>query len=57
LSNAGFKVGLFEPENGNTPFDLMMEIKGPVNVENYLIQVMHYLEMINSGTVKKVDKK
>jgi len=57
LSNAGFKVGLFESENGNTPFDMMMEIKSPVNVDNYLIQVMHYLEMINSGTVKKVDKK
>ena len=57
LSNASLKVGLFEPENGNTPFDLMLEIKGPVNVDNYLTQVMHYLEMINSGTVKKVDKK
>jgi hypothetical protein len=57
LSNANFKVGLFESENGNTPFDLMMEIKGPVNIDNYLVQIMHYLEMINSGTVKKVDKK
>ncbi len=57
LSNAGFKVGLFESENGYSPFDLMMEIKGPVNIENYLLQVMHYLEMINSGTVKKADNK
>ena len=55
LSNAGFKVGLFESENRNTPFDLMMELKSPVNVENYLNQVIHYLGMINSGTVKKVD--
>jgi hypothetical protein len=51
LSNAGFKVGLFESETGNTPFDLMMDLKSPVNVEDYLNQVVHYLEMINSGTV------
>ena len=51
LSNAGFKVGLFESEAGNTPFDLMMDLKSPVNVEDYLNQVVHYLEMINSGTV------
>lgn len=54
LSNAGFKVGLFEPETGNTPFDLMMELKNPVAVEDYLDQVVHYLGMINSGTVQKV---
>ena len=41
---------------GNSPFDLMMELKKPVNVEDYLNQVIHYLEMINSGTVQKVDK-
>jgi hypothetical protein len=55
LSNAGFKVGLFEAESGNNPFDLMLELKNPVNVEDYLNHVIHYLEMINSGTVKKVD--
>jgi hypothetical protein len=55
LSNAAFKVGLFESEAGETPFDLMMEIKKPVDVENYLIQVIEYLEMINSGTVKTVN--
>jgi hypothetical protein len=53
LSNAGFKVGLFEPETRNTPFDLMMELKNPVNVEYYLDQVVHYLGMINSRTVQK----
>ncbi|MCX6254205.1 MAG: hypothetical protein NTV31_06970 [Bacteroidia bacterium] len=56
LSNAGFKVGLFESETIDTPFDLMMEIKKPVDVENYLNQVVHYLEMINSGAFKTVDK-
>ena len=50
LSNAGLKVGLFDSENGNAPFDLMMDLKNPVNVEEYLNQVIHYLEMIKSGT-------
>jgi hypothetical protein len=48
-------VGLFEPEIKNTPYDLLMEIKSPVNVEDYLNQVIHYLGMINSGTVQKVE--
>jgi hypothetical protein len=51
LSKASFKVGLFEAEAGNTSFDLMMDLKGPVKVEDYLNHVIHYLEMINSGTV------
>ena len=54
MSHAGLKVGLFEPKIKNTPFDLMMEVKSPVNVEDYLNQVILYLGMINSGTVKKV---
>lgn len=49
LSKARFKVGLFESETRNTPFDLMMDLKSPVNVEDYLNQVIRYLEMINSG--------
>jgi hypothetical protein len=53
LSNARLKVGLFEKETVNTPFDLMMEVKHPVNIENYLDQVIHYLGMINSGSVQK----
>jgi hypothetical protein len=48
LSNARLKIGLFDSTNGNTVFDLMMEIKNPVNVEDYLNQVIHYLEMIKS---------
>ncbi|MEI6048119.1 MAG: hypothetical protein WCS03_04410 [Bacteroidota bacterium] len=56
LSNAAFKVGLFEPETVDTPFDLMIEIKNPVDVDNYLIQVIQYLEMINSGPVKTANK-
>jgi len=48
LSKAAFKAGLFESENGYNPFDLMMEIKKPVVVDNYLNQIIEYLEMINS---------
>ena len=56
LSNAGFKVGLLESEGTNAPFDLMMEIKTPVDIDNYLDQILQYLEMINAETVKSVKK-
>jgi len=52
LSNSGLKVGLFEKETAEPPFDLMMEIKYPVDIDNYLSQIVQYLEMINSGTAK-----
>jgi len=55
LSNAGFKVGLAESGSSDPVFDLMIEIKKPVDVEAYLSQVMHYLEMINSGADKQVN--
>jgi hypothetical protein len=48
LSRAAFKVGLFESEGFNTPFDLMMEIKNPVKTDEYLKQVIQYLEMIKN---------
>jgi hypothetical protein len=57
LSSASFKVGLFDSESGNSTFDLMMDIKKPVQIDNYLIQIIHYLEMINSGSTIQVDKK
>lgn len=53
LSAASFKVGLFSSEADSSVFDLMMEIKKPVQVENYMDQVIHYLEMIKSGTTKQ----
>lgn len=56
LSKAGFKVGLFESEDAKTPFDLMMEIKKPVDIGNYLKEILHYLEMINSGDKISADK-
>jgi hypothetical protein len=57
LSSASFKVGLFDSESGSSTFDLMMDIKKPVQIDNYLIQIIHYLEMINSGSTIQVDKK
>jgi len=48
LSDAGLKVGLFETEKTDAPFDLMMELKYPVDIENYLNQIIQYLEMIKS---------
>lgn len=54
LSHAAFKVGLLDAETGNNPYDLMMEIKSPVDVDNYLNQVVQYLEMINAGAVETV---
>jgi len=57
LSVAGLKVGLRDTEINNSPFDLMMEIKKPVDIENYLDQVIFYLEMINSEPDKKLTKK
>jgi len=57
LSAASFKVGLYDSDEKNiSVFDLMMELKKPVHVENYLDQVIHYLEMINSGSSNKVEK-
>lgn len=54
LSNAAFKVGLHESEYGDNPFDLMMDIKNPIVIDNYLKQIIEYLEMINS---EKHDRK
>lgn len=48
MSKALFKSGLFEKENPSAPFDLMMEIKKPAAVDNYLKQTVQYLEMINA---------
>jgi hypothetical protein len=54
LSNAAFKVGLSDPQGNQSLFDLMMELKCPVEVDNYLTQSLHYLEMINSKEVKPI---
>ena len=53
LSEAGLKVGLADSDPGSSPFDLMISMKNPVSIDNYLEQVIYYLEMINSESVKK----
>jgi len=56
LSTANFKVGLWDSDNRNPIFDLMMELKRPIRIENYLEHVMHYLEMIKSESTETVIK-
>jgi hypothetical protein len=48
LSLASFKVGLTGSYDGPKTFDLMMEFKKPVQIENYLNEIIRYLEMIKS---------
>jgi hypothetical protein len=52
LSNAGFKVGVFKNNYLCNPFDLMMEVRIKTDLEDYLNQVIHYLEMINTGRTR-----
>jgi hypothetical protein len=55
LSRARLKVGLFTNEASESPFDLMMELKNPVDIDGYLAQVIQYLEMIKDKTTKTVE--
>jgi hypothetical protein len=52
LSIAGFKVGIFEDDSVNSPYDLMMELNKDTDLNTYLTHVVHYLEMINTDTNK-----
>lgn len=56
LSAANFKVGLWDSENSNPIFDLMIELKKPFRIDNYLDHVMHYLEMIKSESPEKAEE-
>lgn len=53
LSKAGLKVGIADTNPETAPFDLMFSFKKPMNLENYLEQVLFYLDMINSDSAKK----
>jgi len=55
LSRADFKIGLMDNTNNHEIFDLMMDIKKPVKVDEYLTQVIRYLEMINSDSKVKAE--
>jgi hypothetical protein len=48
LSDAGFKVGLLESTAQDSPLDMLMDINPPVDLDNYLTQIVEYLEMINA---------
>ncbi len=50
LSMAGFKIGLSEPDGESSHFDMMMDIRRPVAINEYLENIVYYLEMIKSGT-------
>jgi hypothetical protein len=53
LSRAGLKVGIFDKVNDQSPFDLMLDFSKTTDINNYLTQVIHYLEMINTGSSRK----
>lgn len=55
LSKARLKVGLLDNEPSDSPFDLMMDLKNPVDIDGYLTQVIQYLEMIKEKSSKKVE--
>lgn len=57
LSNAHLKVGLLDHDSDDSPLDLLMELKNPVDIDSYLTQVIHYLGMIKSNAIKTIDKK
>ena len=54
LSVAGFKVGIFDNNYENAPFDLMIDVKKNSDLNNYLTEVVHYLEMINTANSKTI---
>ncbi len=56
LSTANFKVGLWDSRIRNQIFDLMIELKRPVRIDQYLDHVMHYLEMIKSESPEQIEK-
>ncbi|MGB8492085.1 MAG: hypothetical protein WCE64_13595, partial [Bacteroidales bacterium] len=53
LSHAGLKVGIADSKPESSPFDLMISMRMPVNLDNYLEQAVHYLSMINSESAKE----
>jgi hypothetical protein len=55
LSKAKFKVGLFNSETSESSFDMMMDIKKPVDIDSYLAQIVQYLEMIKDKSSKTIE--
>jgi hypothetical protein len=55
LSKARLKVGQYDPEVKDSFTDLMIELKKPVDIESYLNQIIHYLEMIKDKNAKQLN--
>jgi Family of unknown function (DUF6913) len=53
LSAASLKVGLADSKPESSPFEMMISLKNPVKIEQYLEHVLFYLEMINSEPAKQ----
>ncbi|MFN8241088.1 MAG: hypothetical protein U0X39_10125 [Bacteroidales bacterium] len=54
LSLAGMKVGIFDSNFENHPFDLMLQLGKNSDPVTYLTQAVHYLEKVNTTKVEKV---
>ncbi len=52
LSSAGLKAGPADTDPELSPFDLMIKIKSQEKIEDYLNQVIHYLEMMSKEPEK-----
>ena len=49
LSKSAFKVGLSDNKAPGSPFDLILGMNPTVDLNEYLVQVLLYLEMIKNG--------
>lgn len=49
LSRAGIKTGLYDEKRNNNPYDLMIDASKPVRLDEYLENVIQYLELINTN--------
>ena len=51
FSKAALKVGLAGSNNHESPFDIMIELVSPPEIDNYFKQTVKYLEMINNDKI------
>ncbi|HVN59490.1 MAG TPA: hypothetical protein VMT63_14415 [Bacteroidales bacterium] len=50
LSVAGLKAGLYSKSDDQSHYDIMIDTGGDKDLNKYLDQVVHYLELINTGS-------
>lgn len=46
MSDSSFRIGLYESDQDSEVYDLMIDLKKPVDPADYLDQAIYYLEMI-----------